>query len=94
MSNIGEGLTLEQCLEILRVTQKSNLPDRAEFFLEHTTDLIPAIEHRYTLTVIEGREFTIEYREDLIFIHPIEDYKFVPCAWFNINWLVKGLDAA
>lgn len=90
-SNFGDELTLAQCLEILRETQRSTVPDRAEFFLHYVPEILQAVEYEYSVTVIEAQEFVIEYQEQsTIFIHPLKEHIFAPCGWFDVQWLQKG----
>lgn len=78
----GDELTLFECLEILRATEKSNMPERAEFFYKHIDEVQDAIQHHVSLILLEGVEFKIEYFARII---PTQPYQYVPTGWIKLG---------
>jgi len=59
--NFGEELTLFECLEILRETNPSNLPERARFWENHMDELQDHFRRGEQQIIIEDTKFRIAY---------------------------------
>lgn len=81
--NFGEELTLYQCLEILRETNPSNLPERAKFWENHMDEIQDHLARGENVITIEDMEFRIVYYARLSVYEPYLYGK--PMAWIRIG---------
>lgn len=81
--NLGEELTLFQCLEILRETEKNNLPERAKFWENHIDEIQDSLQKGQQQIVIDDTKFRIAYYARISVYEP---YMFgKPLAWIRIG---------
>jgi hypothetical protein len=81
--NFGEELTLYQCLEILRETNPSNLPERAKFWEIHYDEIQEHLLQGKEEIVIDDTKFRITYYAKLSVYEPFLFGKGL--AWIRIG---------